>query len=215
MASTRKFVLQTLLQRHTCTINDLAEAVQINPISVRHHIARLEADGFVDSKEERHGVGRPRRIYFLTELGMEQFPSRYINLSIRMLEVMKEKLPKEDVEMILGELAKDIISDHADKLKNKDMDLEQKVRLTEQLLIEEGYSIEIEKDEEGYHINEIACPYMHVSVDHREVCIVDEVLISSILQTPIEQTQCIHDGDAYCSFLVKPINEADIQVMER
>ena len=29
--------------------NDLAKAVKINPISVRHHIGRLEADGLVDS----------------------------------------------------------------------------------------------------------------------------------------------------------------------
>lgn len=214
MANTRDFVLQTLLQRHNCTINELAEVVQINPISVRHHIAKLESAGFVDSREERHGVGRPRRIYFLTDMGMEQFPSRYINLSIRLLEVMKDKLPKKDVEMILGELAKDIISDHATKLKNTGLNLDQKVRLAEQLLTEEGYSIEIEKDKEGYHIKEISCPYMHVSADHREVCIVDEVLISSILEAPIEQTQCIHDGDPYCSFLVKPINEANIQVME-
>ena len=45
--STRERVLDTLLSYKKCTINDLAEAVEINPISVRHHINRLEAEGLV------------------------------------------------------------------------------------------------------------------------------------------------------------------------
>jgi DeoR family suf operon transcriptional repressor len=74
MSTTRDLVLKTLLTRQRCTVNELAEAVGINPISVRHHVTRLEADGLVTSEEVRHGVGRPRRLYFLTENGMEQFP---------------------------------------------------------------------------------------------------------------------------------------------
>jgi predicted ArsR family transcriptional regulator len=41
--TTRERVLQTLLTQERCTINELAEAVEINPISVRHHITKLEA----------------------------------------------------------------------------------------------------------------------------------------------------------------------------
>ena len=83
--NTRERVLRTLLARERCTINELAEAVEINPISVRHHIVKLEAEGLVTSEEERHGVGRPRRLYFLTEGGHEQFPTRYIRLTMRLL----------------------------------------------------------------------------------------------------------------------------------
>jgi len=68
--------------------------VDINPISVRHHINRLEADGLVTSEEERHGVGRPRRLYFLTEKGRERFPTRYIRLTMRLLEQLKEAMPQ-------------------------------------------------------------------------------------------------------------------------
>ena len=56
--STRERVLQTLLTNQRCTINEIADAVEINPISVRHHITKLQADGMVDSEEERHGVGQ-------------------------------------------------------------------------------------------------------------------------------------------------------------
>ncbi|NOQ40585.1 MAG: winged helix-turn-helix transcriptional regulator, partial [Anaerolineales bacterium] len=72
--NTRNRVLRTLLLNQRRTVNDLAEAVDINPISVRHHITKLEAEGLIQSEEERHGVGRPRLVYSLTNKGMEQFP---------------------------------------------------------------------------------------------------------------------------------------------
>jgi len=40
--STRERVLHTLLTRERCTINELAKEVEINPISVRHHITKLQ-----------------------------------------------------------------------------------------------------------------------------------------------------------------------------
>src|SRR5512133_927355 len=103
--STRDRVMQTLLARERCTINDLAEAVDINGISVRHHINRLEAEGLVNSEEERHGVGRPRRWYFLTEKGREQFPTRYIRLTMRILEQLKETLPPAVVARLFQQVA--------------------------------------------------------------------------------------------------------------
>ena len=74
--STRQKVLHTLLRNHRCSIIELAEAVDINPISVRHHISKLQADGLVASEEEKHGVGRPRQVFFLTEAGLEEFPNQ-------------------------------------------------------------------------------------------------------------------------------------------
>ncbi len=106
--STREHVLKTLLTHEQCTINELAESVGINPISVRHHINKLEADGLVISNEERHGVGRPRRIYYLTEKGREQFPTRYIQLTIRLLEQLKETMPQTMVNNIFSERTKPI-----------------------------------------------------------------------------------------------------------
>ena len=90
MGSTRNHVLQQLLTKQRCTINDLAEAVRIDPISVRHHIVKLEGEGLVDSTAERHGVGRPRRVYFLTEAGMEQ---------------LKSQLPSDAYENLFDKLA--------------------------------------------------------------------------------------------------------------
>ena len=112
MSKTRDVILEILLKRQRCTINDLADAIGINHISVRHHISKLEVAGKISSEEENHGVGRPRRVYFLTNKGMEEFPHRYLTLSIRLLEQLKETLPQRTVAKFFKEIASDMVDDH-------------------------------------------------------------------------------------------------------
>jgi len=50
MKSTRERILQTLLRQPRTTINTLAEAVGINPISVRHHLTNLQVEGLIGGR---------------------------------------------------------------------------------------------------------------------------------------------------------------------
>ena len=95
-------ILQVLLRKPKIAINDLAEAVGINPISVRHHLTNLQMEGLVMADEERHGVGRPRLVYSLTEDGMEKFPTKYLRLTTRLLTQMKETMPAPMVSKLLA-----------------------------------------------------------------------------------------------------------------
>ena len=130
--STRQRVLKNLLTQEHCTINELGELVEINPISVRHHITRLEAEGLVDSNEERHGVGRPRRVYFLTESGRELFPTRYLRLTLRLLEQLKETVPLQMVDKLFVQMAQDLIIDYEQDITG--LNMEQRLDLVKKLL---------------------------------------------------------------------------------
>jgi len=106
MKSTRERILQTLLTNPRSTISDLAEAVHINNISVRHHLTNLQAEGSIFAEEERHGVGRPRLVYSLTETGQEKFPTRYLQLTDRLLTHLKQTLPEGEFRQIFSDMAK-------------------------------------------------------------------------------------------------------------
>jgi predicted ArsR family transcriptional regulator len=214
MGHTRNQVLNTLLSQHRCTINELAEVVQINPISVRHHISKLEAEGLVESEEERHGVGRPRRVYFLTNEGMEKFPSRYLSLSIRILEKLKETLPPKTVNKLIKEMAAEMVTDQITQIDIGNLELEERVALIQQLLLDEGFTVEVTSKDEGVEIKETSCPYKHVGVDHPEICLVDETMITEVLATPIEKTHCVLDGDPYCCYLAPTFPLSEIKIME-
>lgn len=202
--STRERVLYTLLSRGECTINELAEEVDINPISVRHHITRLEAEGYVESNEERHGVGRPRRQYFLTEKGRERFPTRYIQLTMRLLEQLKETMPSSMVNTLFTQMAQDLASGYQEELQ--DLTFEERLNLVTELLGKEGFNVEWEKQGDTYQIREANCPYYRVGQNHPEVCSVDETLITMLLSSPAQKVKCMLHGDSNCTYIVQTLN---------
>jgi DeoR family transcriptional regulator, suf operon transcriptional repressor len=201
MKSTRERILQTLLRQPRRTINELAVAVGINPISVRHHLTNLQVEGLVGTDEERHGVGRPRLVYFLTEEGMERFPTRYLRLTTRLLAQMKESMPAPMVSKLFAEMADGLADEFASQMKG--LDMEERLDLAKTLMSEEGFTIEWEKIGGQYQIHEISCPYLQVGQSHPEVCTVDQTLISRMLAVPAEKVQCVLKGDAHCTYVVQ------------
>lgn len=210
MKSTRERILETLLEQRRCTINELAEAVGINPISVRHHIIKLEAEQFVASEEERQGVGRPPRVYFLTEAGLEQFPTRYLRLTNRLLEQVKESLPEPTVKELFRQIAQEMAASYAEEVDLDEIPMEERLALLKEFLVREGFKVEWEREGESYLIHEISCPYYQVGQMHPEVCTVDETLISNLLSVPAERVRCVLHGDDHCTYMVSniPVKES-------
>jgi DeoR family transcriptional regulator, suf operon transcriptional repressor len=210
MKSTRERILQTLLNHPRSTVNEMASAVDINGISVRHHLSSLEAEGLVTYEEERHGVGRPRLVYFLTEKGRERFPTNYLRLTTRLLDQLKETLPPQMVSRLFTQMATDMAGHFPQQAEN--LTVEQRLDLVKELLAQEGFAIEWEKQGDSYQINEISCPYYHIGQNHPEVCSVDQTLISTILDIPVEKINCVLRGDTHCTYIIsnKAIAESEL-----
>jgi len=202
MAGTRDLVLRTLLTQPRCTINELAEKVGISPISIRHHIASLEADGLIGCEDERHGVGRPRQVFFLTQTGVEQFPTRYVRLTIRLLEHLKETMPEAMINTLFTQMAVDLAKDLSEGTETKNLSMEERLNLVKELLRREGFSIEWKQLDDGYQIYEASCPYYYIGQNHPEVCAVDQILISTVLSMNAEKVKCILNGDSNCTYLI-------------
>ncbi len=201
MKSTRDRILQTLLREPRRTINELAESVGINPISVRHHLTNMQVEGLVGAEEERHGVGRPRLVYFLTEHGLERFPTRYLRLTTRLLAQMKESMPEPIVSKLFAQMADGLAAEYTEQMNG--LSMEERLDLAQSLLSQEGFTVEWERDGGQYRIHEITCPYLQIGQSHPEVCTVDQTLISKILAVPAEKVQCILSGDAKCTYVVQ------------
>jgi predicted ArsR family transcriptional regulator len=200
MKSTRDRILQTLLLNPNSTISDLAVAVDINTVSVRHHLTSLQAEDLIQAQEERHGVGRPRLVYSLTEAGAELFPTRYLRLINQLLVQLKTRLSKKDIEKLLVQVAMEISGEQGRKIHN--LPIEEKLSSIQQFLAKEGFIIEWSKQGSDYIIDEIACPFYHVSQNHPEVCAIDKAIFITLLSTPVEKLKCILSGDNHCSYIL-------------
>ena len=206
--TTRNRVLRSLLLNQKRTVNELAESVDINPISVRHHVNKLEAEGLILSEEERHGVGRPRLVFSLTPKGMEQFPQRYLQLTLRLLEQLKSKLPDKVLGTIFKEVAEGIADDLTHDINLEDLDLKERLELLQEILTSEGFMVNLQEDEGNFYIIEASCPYHHVGEEFPEICMVDQELIAYFISSTPQRIECILDGDKQCKYLIKEkVNE--------
>jgi DeoR family transcriptional regulator, suf operon transcriptional repressor len=203
MKSTRDKILQTLLEKPRSTINTLAEAVGINPISVRHHLTNLQMEGLVEGQEERHGVGRPRLVYVLTDEGVERFPTRYMQLTTRLLSQIKDTLPGPVIANLFNQIAEDLASKYSGDVQN--LSMEERLDLVQEILSHEGFNVNWEKKNGHYEIHEVSCPYYQIGVAHPEVCTVDQTLISKMLALPVNKVQCILSGASHCTYVIQPI----------
>ncbi len=202
MKTTREKVMQAVLSKPRSTIQEIADVVGINAISVRHHINALLAENLISTDEERHGVGRPRLVYNLTEAGQEKFPTSYLKLTGRLLNQLKSSMPPALVDSLFSSIALELSQDYIEQAKT--MNLEEKLDLITTLLSKEGFSVEWEKQENNYLLIENSCPYYHVGQEHPEICNVDKTMISNILSIPVEKISCVLCGESHCSYLIKP-----------
>ena len=200
MKSTREKILRTLLAFPGSTINDLAEVVGINGISVRHHLTALEAENLVTSAEERHGVGRPRLVYSLTEKGVEEFPTNYLRLTRRILESLQEKLTPAELKSMFEDIGAEIAEPYQKDLEHKS--LAERIKLVKTVMTKEGFIVEVEKNQEAYIITSLSCPYYQVGLEHPIVCNLDRSMIARLIGSEIEPDSCIFDGSDRCTFQI-------------
>jgi len=199
--STRETILRTLRSQGKCTVKDLAQAAKVSPVSVRHHLSNLEDENLVAIEEVRHGVGRPRHIFSLTEDALELFPARYYRLANRLLGEMKDSLPEGSVDAMFNHIADDLVEQFRQQLEG--LPLESRMTRLAELLKDEGFEIEVEIGEDQVLIKEMTCPYLHVGREHPEVCLIDRQLIAAALDLPVERISWLLEGDRHCTYAVR------------
>ena len=204
MNSTRDQVLNTLKSRGQTTIAELAESLGISPVSVRHHLAALQAQGLIRAAEVRHNAraGRPQLVYSLTDAALERFPAKYMRLSERLLDELKAALSPEMIERMFARIAEEAVSKYAPRLDNKT--LSQKLDILVEILGAEGFMAEWNKAGERFSLTEHNCPYLRLGQRHPEVCAIDQAMIQHVLQANVEKTTCMLNGAAHCVFVITP-----------
>ena len=99
-------ILRVLYQKPR-DIEDLANCLKLQPITVRHHIQYLQEAGVLESYEKRTGsAGRPKTYYRIAKrLPLVTFPARrYFDLSKAMLNSLVRNLGEQKAIDILSDI---------------------------------------------------------------------------------------------------------------
>ncbi|MEP7285671.1 MAG: ArsR family transcriptional regulator [Chloroflexota bacterium] len=198
MHDTRSQVLEAIKSQQQATVTSLANTLGLSPISVRHHLTSLQAEGLVQVEIDRQGVGRPRHLYSLTEAALRLFPNKYHVLAERLLDQLKATLSPDAVGTIIDGLAAGVAARYG--AMPQQSTLKERLQHLVEILGEEGFMAQVQQVGGNSVLAELNCPYLYVGQRHPEICQIDRALIRSVLGANVQQTSCVLHGDRSCTF---------------
>ena len=211
MESTREQILRYVRGRRDTTVAQLADSLHLSQQAVRRHLDGLRADGLVDVKQERHGVGRPTLLFYTTERGEELAGRTYLQMLTRLFKHL-EKLDGSQVsgadgqqvlEQVFSGIASEMAADHIGEVHGSTLD--QRIDEVSKALEREGIVDSWEKLDDGtYHIVNEECPYLRLAELSDAACKSDRRSIELLIGADVEQTLRIVDGAPACEYIVRP-----------
>jgi predicted ArsR family transcriptional regulator len=173
MQETHQQILNILQKKSSVRISTLVRELDVAVATVRYHLALLERDRLVVSKKVRQKVGRPYRLYSLSQQGQEIFPKKYHRLSSLLLTEVEAELGSDGLNALLRRIAQRRLAESALDLAGKSLEARLEILVT--LLAEEGFAATWEQVGEKYLLT--TCPYQLVVFQHPSVpggCRVDQ-----------------------------------------
>lgn len=204
MQSTRQEILSILREEKQATVEDLAEQLELTPMTIRHHLNVLQAQNLVVAAKVRRSkkVGRPRLVYTLTEVADDLFPQGYGRLARQLLSEVKETVGEEETGAMFRRMAERVAGDAPPAEEGQTF--EERLDQVSDFLDEQGFLSRWEKTDDGYILTNVNCPYRRVSRLHSEVCVLDTELIWRLLGVEPERLSSMRAGEAACAFLLRP-----------
>jgi predicted ArsR family transcriptional regulator len=204
MQSTRQEILEILKEEMQATVEDLAERLELTPMTIRHHLNVLQAQNLVVASKVRRSkkVGRPRLVYTLTDAADELFPQSYGDLARHLVSEVKETMGEEEAEAIFRRVADRVAQDGP--RFDEGQSFEERVAQVVDFMEGQGFISRWEKTDRGYVITNINCPYRIVTREHDEVCIMDTEILTKLLGVVPQRMSSMQQGESSCSFLLVP-----------
>ena len=209
---TKERILELLLGDPK-SAGEVAKSLQIQKSAARVHLESLQSLGAVRSKFKIEKMGRPKKVYELTEKGREFFPRKYDLFLNLVLDKMADKKGEAETREIIESIAEDIASGiraNIDK-NNPPHDLEQSLKIINDASNQMGFASSLEREEKdrSFYIQSKNCILHKVASNNQDmIChgLHDKIISKSLegnSDARIELKECMALGNEYCRHIVR------------
>ncbi len=189
----------TLIRRASCTVEELAQELDLTDNGVRAHLAVLERDGLVRQRGSVRrggsGGGKPAYVYELMPQAEDLFPKAYEPVLHRLLDVLGEQAGEENSEALLRAVGRRLAEERGVPADDTRARLEAAVEVLNEL----GGLAELEEHDGGFVIRGYSCPLAGVTPEHPEICRMAETLIAELAGVPVRE-RCDRGERPRCCF---------------
>ncbi len=206
--STREQLLTLLKKSEGLTADQLARMLGITSMAVRKHLAVLERDGLVTTSLLRRKIGRPARLYRLSERADALFPQHYDAVLTELLSDLANLDGPAKVELLLRRRVERTGQTLARELAALPTLRERVRRLAETLDALGYYTTWEELDGETYRLCQYHCPIRQVAVHFPVTCDAEVELYRRLLRADVERQCRLAAGAPCCCYVIRPLGDA-------
>ena len=218
-SSTKTEILALLKRNGGNTVNELAAAVQLAPVTVRQHITHLERDGLLVAEQGTGPSGRPHYVFRLTaKAHAAAFPRR----SDRLVELLVREIglldagelagltPRQKTCLILERLAQRLADEYAPLLQG--WPLQERVSFVTEVMHQEGGFAEWEQTPAGFEIRDFSCLFHRLlgREGENDVCEWHRSFLARTLNAEVRAVPCADASGACCRYLVLDLQPAPV-----
>lgn len=196
--STRGRVVERL-RRGACTVEALADELELTDNAVRGHLATLERDGMVRAAGVRRdgGVGKPATIYELAPEAEAAMSRAYVPMVRALLGALAHRLSPRQLRAVFRDAGRRLAHGGPPAAGG----LRARVEVAAAALTELGGLLSVEPSDAGYRIVACGCPLSEAVVQQPEVCTAVETMLAELTGAAVHQ-QCEHGARPQCRFEV-------------
>ena len=207
---TKELILNLLLEGSK-TAGEIADKLKIQKSAIRTHLESLQAEQSVRSYFKIEGLGRPRKVYELTESGRELFPRKYDLILSLILQKIESTEGHEYMKKIIESIADNIAHDIDEKIKKSSSSLEESIRILNSVSNEMGFMSSYYKEANNnntYSIVSSNCIVHKIATGHQDaIChgFHDRIIQKSLdgkIDAKVQLKECIALGDKYSRHVI-------------
>jgi len=201
---TRRAITKLLKTEGPIGSAQLAERLGLTAMAVRQHLYALQREGLVSAEERPVPIGRPAKFWRLTREADRLFPEAYAELSVALIDSVKDAFGDEGLERVLTSRCARQRMDYGKRIRPGDS-LKRKLEELAKVRTEEGYMAEVRAEGEGsYLLIENHCPICAAANACQGFCATELDLFRSVLGpgVVVERAEHIISGDHRCVYRV-------------
>ncbi|HEY4161840.1 MAG TPA: metalloregulator ArsR/SmtB family transcription factor [Dongiaceae bacterium] len=182
----------------------LGRKLGMTPVGARQHLGRLHEEGLVDFEDRKDGVGRPKRVWFLTDAGNARFPDNHAGLTLEMIEAVRKIGGETMLDEIIGVRERKTLRNYRSRLEGA-ASLKEKVARLAKIRSEEGYmASSAAAPEGGMLLVENHCPICVAAKSCQGFCRSELQLFRAALGSgvSVERIEHLLDGARRCVYRI-------------
>lgn len=198
----RDQILALLKREGPQDVGVLAARIGIGAMAVRQHLYDLQDEGLVASTNRKGSIGRPVKVWGLTEASEALFPDGHGDFTYELIQSIRETFGEDGMDALLRKRSAKQVEAYRDVMGKGPL-LSQLRRLADRRS-EEGYMAEVREEDGVLFFVENHCPVCQAARACSGLCAEELTVFETVLEgrATIQRTDHIVAGARRCAYRI-------------